>query len=241
MALPILEAPTYITVLPSNQGKKNAPKLKFRPFLVAEEKILLMAQESGDPVQMMQAMKDVVRACTFGAIDPNALTTFDLEFIFLKLRIKSVGETASIILTCADCKMPIDIDVALDEVTVDHLPVIKAPIVQLTPNVGITLRYLTVADVAVLSDESMSKTDAITHAVACSIETIFDGANVHRPTNTPHAEMIAFIDSLSRAQMTEIESFIASTPKLSHVVKCECPKCKIEISRTLQGIQDFFA
>jgi hypothetical protein len=235
MALPIIETPTYTCTQPS----KPQVKISYRPFLVSEEKVLLMAQETGDPLAMMEAMKAVVSVCTFGKVDPDKLTSFDLEFIFLKLREKSVGETATIVIPCSECKQGIEVDVDLEQVTVDVDHSVNKKI-QLTPNVGITLKHIDVASMIVLSDPKLSKADAITEAVIASIETIFDSEQVHLPERISKAELYTFVNSMNRTQMAQVEDFIAKTPKLSHTVECTCPKCKAPNTRVLQGIQSFF-
>jgi hypothetical protein len=235
MTLPVLETPTYTCTQPS----KPQVKITYRPFLVSEEKVLLMAQETGDPITMMEAMKSVIRVCTFGKVDPDKLTSFDLEFLFLKLRIKSVGETATIVIPCDKCQASIEVDVDLEAVTID-VDTSTDTKIQLTPNVGITLKHIDVASMSTLSNPKLNKSDAITEAVIASIASIYDSEKVYLPDQVSKAELLTFVNSLNREQMSQIETFIAATPKLSHTIECTCPKCKEPNTRVLQGIQSFF-
>lgn len=236
MSLPILESPKYDVRLPSS-GKT----IEFRPFLVKEEKILLMAQESGESRQMLTAMKDVVKACTFGVINPNDLTAYDLEFLFLRLRSKSVGETATVRLKCSECSKFTPVDINLDEIgvpTVSHEPVN----IMLSDTVGITMRHIRVRDLGVLTNEKTNRSDLVTDTLIASIATIFDANSIHSTDDSSKEELTRFINSLSRVHMKQIEEFISATPKVECNVKfkCECADCAHENEVKLTGIQSFF-
>ena len=114
MALPIIETPKYETTVPST-GKK----VQYRPYLVKEEKILMIAMESEDQTQIIRAMKDVIKACTFDKVEPDKLCTFDIEYLFLKLRAKSVGEISKVGLKCEKCSKPTDVNINLDDIEID--------------------------------------------------------------------------------------------------------------------------
>ena len=235
MALPILQTPTYDVSLPST-GKR----ISYRPFLVAEEKILLIAQESGNSREMLTAMKDIVKACTFNKLDPNLLTSFDLEFLFLKLRAKSVGETSTVKIKCEKCETFSSVEVNIDEVSIPDTS--SEPVrIMLTDTVGITMRYIRVKDLGMLTDEKRSS-DLITDTVIASIESIFDASAVYPTDEAKKDELVTFVNSLNRAQMKQIEEFIATTPKVECDVKftCECGECKHENEIKLSGIQSFF-
>lgn len=236
MALPIIEAPKYSVRLPST-GKT----IEYRPFLVKEEKILLIAQESGNTRDMIGAMKDIVKACTFNKVDPNLLTSYDLEYLFLKLRAKSVGETTTVKIKCEKCDTYVPVEINLDEIEVPQVSN-QAVNIMLTDTIGITMRHIRVRDLASLTDEKKSKADTIIDTVIASIASIFDANGVFPTDETPKEELVAFINSLGRQHMKKIEDFIAETPKVSIKVKFTCTneECKHENEIVLTGAQSFF-
>ena len=234
MALPILESPKYTVEIPST---KKA--IEYRPFLVKEEKILLMAQESQESREMLNAMKDIIRACTFEKVDVNALTSFDLEYIFLKLRSKSVGEISSVNIKCSACGVPNPVEINLDEVAVKFDDSISKTIM-ITNTVGVNMRYIRVKDMGALTDDKKSQSDLINEVVIASIESIFDADKVYPTENSSKAELIVFINSLSRSQMQKIEAFIAAVPALKETVKFKCKGCGHDNSLELSGTQSFF-
>lgn len=234
MALPTIESPKYSVRLPST-GKT----IEYRPFLVKEEKVLLIAQESGSPREMIGAMKDIIKACTFNKVDPNTLTSYDLEFMFLKLRAKSVGETSTIRIKCEKCETFTPVDVDIDSVNLD---VPSGPVnIMLTDTVGITMRHIRVKDMASLTDNK-DPGDLITDTVIASIESIFDETQVYPTDTEKKEELVKFVNSLNRAQMKEIEAYIANTPKVSCDVTFKCcgAECDHENKVSLTGIQSFF-
>jgi len=234
MALPILESPKYTVEIPST---KKA--IEYRPFLVKEEKILLMAQESQESREMLNAMKDIIRACTFEKVDVNVLTSFDLEYIFLKLRSKSVGEISSVNIKCSACEVPNPVDINLDEVVVKFDDSVSKTIM-ITDSVGVNMRYIRVKDMGALTDDKKSQSDLINEVVIASIESIFDADKVYPSENSSKAELIVFINSLNRSQMQKIEAFIAAVPSLKETVKFKCKGCGHDNTLELSGTQSFF-
>jgi hypothetical protein len=235
MALPTLESPKYSIRLPST-GKT----IEYRPFLVKEEKILLIAQESGNSREMLAAMKDIIKVCTFNKIDPNQLTSYDLEYLFLKLRAKSVGETSTIKIKCEKCETFTPVEVNIDEVGVEEVP--DEPVnIMLNDTVGITMRHIRVKDLGLLTDKK-GQADLVTETVIASIASIFDAAVVYPTDEAKKDELVTFVNSLNRGHMKQIEEFIASTPKVKCDVKfvCSCETCKHENEVKLSGIQSFF-
>ena len=235
MALPIIESPKYSTTIPST-GKA----IEYRPFLVKEEKILLMAQHSSDQKEIVNAMKDIIRACTFNKTNPDDLTSFDLEFLFLKLRSKSVGETSSVKIKCEECEVSSDIDINLEEVTLEVDRDAAKRIVMLTDTVGVNLRYIRIKDLNLISDESRSQADVINDVIIASIESIFDATSVYPAENSTREELTSFINSLNRSQMQKIEEFVANTPKLEKRIAFTCKGCSHENDILISGTQSFF-
>ena len=235
MALPTITTPKYQLKLPS-----TGESITYRPFLVKEEKILLIAQETKDPKQMMGAMRDIISACTFDKVKTSEITTFDLEYIFLKLRAKSVGENADIKVQCQKCEEYNPISINLDDIKVD-VPENKSSTVMLTDSIGVTLKYITALKMekitAMIEKDQMA---VINELIINSIETIFDDNNVYPAIDSTPAELTQFIESLNRQQMEKIESFIGNAPKLQHTCEFKCHKCEEDNSIVLQGIQSFF-
>ena len=234
MALPKLTAPKYTTVIPST-GKT----IEYRPFLVKEEKILLMAQESEDTAQLILAMKDIVKSCTYDKVNPNDLTSFDLEFLFLKLRAKSVGEISNVKIKCTECDHHTENQIDLDNINVVVDDKISKTIM-LTSTVGINLRYIKVKDMAALSDTNKSQGELINNLIVASIESIFDETAVYPADTSSTEELQGFINSLNREQMSKIEAFISAAPKLQHSLKFTCKGCSHDNDVTLSGLQSFF-
>jgi hypothetical protein len=234
--LPILETPKYSIRLPSN-GKT----IEYRPFLVKEEKILLIAQESSSSREMISAMKEIVRSCTFDKIDPNELTSYDLEFLFLKLRAKSIGETSIIKIKCEKCDTYTQVEINLDDIEIPVQEQSQKQIM-LSDKIGINMRHIRVRDIASLTDDKKSSSDVFIDTIIASIHSIFDENKVYLTDETKKDEMVTFVSSLSRTHMNSIKEFIDSTPKLSIDVKFKCSneECNHDNVITLSGINSFF-
>ena len=237
MSLPILETPKYTVIIPST--KKS---VEYRPYLVKEEKILMLAMESEDEKQMITAVKDIIRACTFEKLNPDDLTTVDLEYVFLKLRAKSVGETASVSLKCqtSECTGSVNAEINLDAIEPTSISNGTSNRIQLTDKVGMTLRPVTVRALSRLSGDSKSKSEQVTQLIISSIESIFDDTGVYRAEDHTVEELIKFIDSLSTAHLQKIQAYVESLPRLSKDIEYTCPKCKVKHKITLTGLQSFF-
>lgn len=235
MSLPILSTPKYTVSIPS-----TGVSVEYRPFLVKEEKILLVAQESGDQGEIMNAIKDVIRACTYDKVKPDTLTTFDLEYLFIKLRSKSVGEISTIGIECSECKTKNTVDINLDEIEVQG-NIVKSKKVMLTDKIGVVLKYMSVKDMSRITTKKNSSTvEMMTDTIISCIDSIFDGDTIYAAENSSRSELEAFINSLSRSQMKLIEEFIMDIPKVKHDVKFTCVSCKHANEISLTGAQTFF-
>ena len=231
MALPKIQTPTYELNLPSSNEV-----VKFRPFLVKEEKILMMAQEAGDTNSMMNGVKQIIQNCIVSPSDMKLETMpmFDLEYIFLKLRSKSVGENVKVGLVCDDCDATTQVDINLDEVKVDK-PKDHDPKIMLNDQIGITMKYPRVDTMEGLGDAGGIE-EGFSVIKRC-VETIFttDG-EVHELRDATEKEADEFFESLTSDQFQKIRDFFDSMPKLSHKVKFKCTGCKKENVRTSQKI-----
>ena len=233
MALPKLNTPTYELVLPS-----SGEKIKYRPFLVKEQKVLLMAQESGDDDQIANAMGDIVRTCTFNKVDPDTSPMFDIEYIFLKVRGKSAGETVNLTLTCPDDdKTKVQVKVNLDDIgcqmTTEHTNEIK-----LGNDVKMMLRYPLLKDMkGVLS--SQNDVDRVFFVLNKCVTEIHYGDKIYNRVDITEKEMNDFIDSMSNAQLENVMNFFDSMPKLRHAIKITNPNTKVKSEVVVEGLTNF--
>ena len=237
MTLPILETPSYEMTLPSADVK-----VKFRPFLVKEEKILLQALESEDQKQIINALKEIVTACTFGVLNVNELPTFDLEYVFLQIRAKSVGEITKLKVLCPDDKTTyanVDIDLTKIEVQVDDKHTNKI-IIDENKNIGIVMKYPTLGSVDPSVDLTKQQTSQVFTLIANSIYQIFEGDKVYLTSDYTKEEINKFIESLSAKAFNDIQNFYDTMPKLMHEIEVENPKTKVKSKVMLQGLTDFF-
>ena len=233
MALPILNTQTFELNIPSTDEK-----IKYRPFLVKEEKILLQAQEgTGDEVT--EAILQIVDNCTFSKITVEQLPSFDIEYIFLKIRSKSVGEKVKLNLPFPgdeDVKVPTEVNLAkvIVEMDDDHSNEIS-----LTDTVKVIMKYPTVKTFQGMDLTKFTATDTIALTANC-IHQIVDGVETYEANDLSDKEIREFLENLTQAQFTEIQKFFASMPKLTHEVKITHPKTKKKGSVKLQGLRSFF-
>jgi hypothetical protein len=237
MALPILETQSYELTLPSADVK-----VKYRPFLVKEEKVLLQALESEDQKQIVNALKEIVRACTFGSLNVDDLPTFDLEYIFLQIRAKSVGEVAKLKVLCPDDKKTyadIEIDLTKVEVQVDDSHTNNI-VIDENKKIGMIMKYPTLGSVDPSMDFTKEQTNKIFQLIGNSIYQVYEGDKIYNTTDYTKEELNKFIESLSTKAFGDIQNFYNTMPKLIHEVEIENPKTKVKSKVTLQGLTDFF-
>jgi len=237
MALPTINTPTYELVVPSTDEK-----IKYRPFLVKEEKILLIASESGKQEDIINAIKQIATACTFGKLKIGRMPMFDVEYIFLQIRAKSVGEVSELTLIAPDDKETrVNVEIDLSEVKVqvqdDHTNKIE-----LTDEMGIYMQYPTVDTFGKSGMTEITASNMLEVISAC-IAQVYDkkGEEVWESKDSTKKELVDFIEQLSSKQFAEIQKFFDTMPKLKHVVKIENPKTKVKSDILLQGLSDFFA
>jgi len=236
MALPTINTPTYELVVPSTDEK-----IKYRPFLVKEEKILLIASESGKQEDIINAIKQIATACTFGKLKIGRMPMFDVEYIFLQIRAKSVGEVSELTLIAPDDKETrVVVEVDLSEVKVqvqdDHTNKIE-----LTDEMGIYMQYPTVDTFGKSGMTEITASNMLEVISAC-IAQVYDkkGEEVWESKDSTKKELVDFIEQLSSKQFAEIQKFFDTMPKLKHVVTVKNPKTKKETDVVLSGLSDFF-
>ena len=237
MALPVLETNTFELTLPSSDVK-----VKYRPFLVKEEKILLQAMESQEQKQIVQALKDIVSVCTYGQLNVDELPTFDLEYVFLQIRSKSVGEVAKLKVLCPDTKKDyaeVEIDLSTVDVQVDDEHNNKI-MVDEDKKIGVLMKYPTLASVDPTKDYSKQNTKALFNVIGEGIYQIFEGDKVHMAKDYTKEELDQFVESLDSKSFKKIQRFYETMPKLMHEIEVENPKTKVKSKITLSGLSDFF-
>ena len=237
MALPQANVAKYELTLPSQQKT-----IAYRPFLVKEEKILLMALESGKSDEMLRAIKEIVKSCTFGELEPDDYPLFDIEFVFLQIRAKSVGEVAKLKVLCPDDKKTyanIEVDLSKVEVYVDdnHSNNI---VLDETRQLGVVLKYPSLKSINEGIMSGNIKLSETYEMIYNSIEQIYEGDKSYLSKDTTKEEIKDFIDGLTGDQMKKIQVFFSSMPRLEHKLNVTNPVTKVESEVTLKGLADFF-
>ena len=237
MVLPVANTAKYELMLPSQQKT-----IKFRPFLVKEEKVLLMAMESGESKEMLSAIKEIVKSCTFGEMIAEDYPMFDIEYVFLQVRSKSVGEKTKLKILCPDDgKTYADTEIDLSKIEVyvddDHSPNI---LIDEDRNLGVVMRYPALKDVdsdTLQGDINIQKTYKM---ITNCIDQIYEGEKVFLRKDTSEKEIQEFVDNLSAEQMQKLSAFYNTMPRLEHKVTVKNPKTEVESEVTLKGLASFF-
>ena len=232
MSLPKLNAPTYEMEIPSTKEK-----VKYRPFLVKEQKMLMIAQESQDPNMMANTMCDLIESCCEGVKGAEKMPTFDLEYMFLQLRAVSVGGDVELEMLCQDdneTKVPVTIK--LDELKVTELPNHKKE-VMITDKIGMTFRYPSLVDVAKYSKDGMSNVDVTFGIIQDCLVNIFDENEVYEEHNKD--ELQEFVEQMTTEQFEEVQGFFDTMPKIRHTVEVKNPNTGVVNEVHLEGMQSF--
>ena len=239
MPLPKINTPTYELTLPSN-GKK----IKYRPFLVREEKILIMALETEDMKQVTDAVLTILNGCIITkGVKIEDLPSFDIEYLFLNVRAKSVGEKVEVNLTCPDDnKTSVTIDIDLDSIKVkkdkNHKKVVK-----LDDNLSLKLKYPTLDNFInnnFESNEDITDIKTTLKLITSCIDIIYNEEESWNGSDSTEKELIEFIEQLNTKQFQAIENFFSTMPKLTHSVKIKNPKTEVESTVVLEGLAAFF-
>ena len=233
MTLPIIAVPTHELEIPSSKEK-----LTYRPFLVKEEKLLLLANESGDDTEIINSIKQIINNCTFDKIDVETLALFDLEYIFLNVRAKSVGEIVTLKLLCSDDKETYaDVEIDLNDIKV-NFPEGHTNKIELSDTVGILMRYPQF-NLVRISQEG-SDTEYIFKMIKECIGTIYEGDTVFERSDFSDEDLDNFLDGLTSEHFKQLQGFFETMPKLTHDVKFKNPKTKKQTKMTLEGMKSFF-
>ena len=233
MALPKLNTLTYELELPS-----SGEKLKYRPFLVKEQKALMIAQESEDDKLIENTFAQIINDCVFDDVDPYTMPMFDIEYLFLRIRGKSVGEKVKLNLLCPDDeKTRVDVEVNLEEVDVqmseEHTNIIK-----LTEDINIIMKYPCLKDMAGFDDTG--EVSSIFDMIKRCIFEVHDGETIYNKVDISEKELDDFIDSMSTENFEHVTKFFETMPKLYHEVEVKNPKTKKKNKIPIEGLQSFF-
>ena len=241
MSLPKLNVPVYEAILPSTETV-----IKYRPFLVKEEKILMTAMEAGDNKTISNAVNQIINNCVLGDIDVDKLPTFDIEYLFLRLRAKSVGEEVTIGLQpwgCPQnegdlCKFTTEVSINLEDIKVekDNNHTNK---IMLSDDIGIIMKYPNLEDLKKIKSDA-SETESGMNMMKDSINMIFTQQETHERDSFTEEELDDFIDGLTSDQFVKIRQFFDTMPTLKHTAKYTCKTCGEEKETTIQGLESFF-
>jgi len=233
MALPKLDAPTYMLEVPS-----TGEKIKFRPFLVKEQKVLMIAEESKDDNQIYNAMETLITSCTFGKVDVKTVNLFDVEYIFLQLRAKSVGEKVELNLLCPDdneTRVPTEVDLTELDIDVGEGHTDKIP---LTNNITMHMRYPTLDNIRTIEKKS-GEVDSVFSILKSCIHEVHDGDTIYSRIDISDQDIDDFIDQFSTQQFEGVMKFFDTMPKVKMVVDVTNPNTKVKSQVVLEGMDSF--
>ena len=236
MALPRIDVPTYELVVPSTDEK-----IKYRPFLVREEKLLLIALESGKNEDILRGVKDIVDACTFNKLKLGNMPMFDVEYIFLQIRSKAVGEVSTLRVLCKDdgkTYAKVEVDLTDIKVQVDDAHTNK---IELSDEMGVIMKYPTIDSFTDNGIEEIKASNMLDVIVTC-ISQVYDkkGEEVYDSKDSTKEELIEFVEQMNTKQFADVQKFFDTMPALKHEITVKNPKTKKESKVTLSGLNDFF-
>ena len=243
MALPIVSTPTYELIVPS-----TGEKVSYRPFLVKEEKTLLMAAEDQNISTITKAMRDIISTCTEGEVDLKTLAPYDIEYIFLQLRGKSIGDVINLNLKKPDsieceeseCPGSTEIKVNIDDIKIDTSKIVDSKI-QLTEDIGIKLGFPQLDSIQKYTTKGKAMdAGGVFKMINDCIEYIWEGKEIYKAKDSTKKELNDFIESLNTVQFNKIRDFFESMPRLRHEITWTCPKCDKSAPLLLEGIDSFF-
>jgi hypothetical protein len=243
MALPKLSVPEYELELPSNQQK-----VRYRPFLVKEQKILMIAEEGKDEQEIVKAIKQIISACTLSKdVDISSLPLFDIEYFFLQLRSKSIGEKVKLFFRhqiCPDnnnepAKNQTEIEVDLNKVKVIKDKKHKSK-VELTKDIGLVMKHPKIDLINKFQGKEMNDMANIFRLISECIDQVYDADETYNATDYTPKELEEFISDMTEGQFKRVQEFFETMPKLKHKISFKCIDCKYEDTLEVEGLQNFF-
>ena len=236
MPLPTIATPTFELILPSN-GKK----IKYRPFLVKEEKVLILALETGDTADITRSIKDVLKACILTrGVKVDQLPTFDIEYLFLNIRARSVGETIKLLVNCPDdggqTQVTVEVDISEVQVIKDKSHSID---IDIDGNYKLRMKYPSLDQFINNNFNFKDEEQDVFKMVASCVDLVYDDETAY--DDFTEKEMVKFLEQFNSAQFREIEKFFDTMPKLAHNITVTNPNTGVENEVTLEGLSSFFA
>ena len=231
MALPKLETPTYSLTLPSTGGE-----IKYRPFLIKEQKLMLIAQDTDDIKESYASLKQILNACTFSKIDIDNSPTFDIEYMFLRVRAKSVGSKIDVNVVCPDdneTRATVQVDLDEIEVQIDENHTNK---VVISDEVTLIMKYPTLKDTAIVESDAP---DFMVKMVISCIAEVHHGETIYASADMNNVEKKEFIESFSIDQFEKLNEFFETMPKIRHYVSVTNPKTEVESQVLIEGLDSF--
>ena len=237
MALPKMNAPLYNATIPSSKKE-----VKFRPFLVKEEKALLLAQQSEDPKVMINTLKSIIENCIVDDVDVDKLAIFDYEYLFTQIRAKSVGEIVELMFLCDTCtdekaKSPVNLDISKFVV---EFPEGHSNKIELFDDVGIMMKNPNIDTLDKLEQVNDGDINAIFDVVADCMESVYTTEEVFNTKDQTKQEVLDFLENLTQEQFKKVENFFLTMPKLRQKVEYDCPVCNKHHIKTMEGLESFF-
>ena len=235
MALPKLnDKPKYELIIPSS--KQN---VKFRPYLVKEEKVLMMALESQDKAASLNAVVDTISSCVQDEFDSSKLTLFDIEYMFIMIRSKSVGEVSQLGIKCKQCEKTNEVAVRLDDIEVKQDRIVEKDI-ELEENITLSMKYPNFNDVLKFEDNNLTETEKTFMLIGKCMESIETEEENIMLKDVSDAEVNEFIESLNTEQFIKVREYVENMPRVEKEIKFVCGSCETENTMVLSGIDDFF-
>lgn len=238
--LPKLDVPIYETKLIS-----NGQAIRYRPFLVKEQKLFLMANESEDSKDTINAIKQVLRNCILDEIDIDSMATFDIEYVFLQLRARSVGEVVNLKFTCNNtieeekkCLNAVNIDVNVLDIEPTLNPE-HSNKVQISEKIGVVMKYPTFNSVDILGLDTDNMDEILNVIISC-IDYIYDEDKIYYAKDTPKKDLVEFVENMKQSDLEKISKFFDTLPKIKKEVDFDCKKCGYHEKIMLEGVQSFF-
>ena len=239
MTLPIINAPEYRLRIPSNDEE-----ITYRPFLVKEEKLLLIAQETGTDKATYDAIKQIINSCCSSDLDIEKMPLFDLEYIFINIRAKSVGEVTKLKVKCPDDgETEIEVEVDLTKINV-HMDKTHDARIQLSenPNIGILMSYPTIGTIGTAAPKKDNANNAkvLFDMISNCMYQIWEGEETYDCMDYSQKDKLTFLESLNHQQFEKIQTFFETMPTIKHDIEVENPKTGVKSTMTLSGMNDFF-
>lgn len=229
MSLPRLDTPSYEVKVPSTEKT-----IRFRPFLVKEYKILLTALES-DNTEIHRLVNELVDVCTFNKLDMNSLSNFDIEYIFLNIRAKSIGEISNVVMKCENCQTSIDVEMDVTKAEIFRNPEHSNKIT-ITESMGLEMRYPKFEEMVNIYENFNS--EKIVELICSCIKTVYTETDYY--SDFTKDEVIDFVNSFSKAQFEKLEKFFLTMPKVRQTLRATCSNCSHHNETILEGLQNFF-